>query len=200
MATNSARSVHDYDIPPELADKIQIAFGLNEPPATLGDWVDATANLLDDADITVGFEDMCTADASRHEAQIGGEAHHFHCVLDTLLLPFVVEDQSTFDVRSRSPVSDTIVTLTVSSDTVEVTPTEAVMSFGVGCRRRHSPRRRYRTHARLHSPLPVHQRVSLSCGIRTVGQRDDGGSHDGALAGRWIRAGTDPHAEPPVRL
>lgn len=131
MTPNSARSVDDYDIPPELADKIQIAFGLNEPPATLGDWVDATCHLLDDADITVGFEDMCTADASRHEAQIGGEAHHFHCVLDTLLLPFVVEDQSTFDVRSRSPVSEQIVELTVSGDTVEVTPTEAVMSFGV---------------------------------------------------------------------
>lgn len=131
MTTNPARSVNDYDVPPELADKIQITFGLNEPPATLGDWVDATCHLLDGADITVGFEDMCTADVSRHEAQIGGEAQHFHCILDTLLLPFVVEDQSTFDVRSRSPISDTIVELTVSGNTVEVTPTEAVMSFGV---------------------------------------------------------------------
>jgi hypothetical protein len=59
MTTTPSRAVDDYDIPPELADKIRIAFGLDESPATLGDWVDATAHLLDDADITVGFEDMC---------------------------------------------------------------------------------------------------------------------------------------------
>jgi hypothetical protein len=131
MTTNPSRSVDDYDIPPNLADTIQTAFGLNEPPATLGDWSDTTAHLLDNGGITAGFEDMCTADDSRHEAQIDGEVQHFHCVLDTLLLPFVVEDQSTFDVRSRSPGSDEIVELAVSGDTVEVTPSEAVMSFGV---------------------------------------------------------------------
>lgn len=131
MTTNPSRSIEDYDIPPELADKFQTAFGLTEPPATIGDGFYATSHLLDDADITVGFEDMCTADESRHEARIDSEIQHFHCVLDTLLLPFVVENQSTFDVRSHSPVSDEIIELTVSGDTVKVTPTEAVMSFGV---------------------------------------------------------------------
>ena len=123
-------TLDEQDVPPDLADTIQTAFGLDEPPATLGDWVTATSRLLNDSDVSVGVEDMCTAEESRHVARIDGDRQHFHCVLDTLLVPFLVPGESPVNVRSRSPVSDEEVELTVSRAGVEVTPTDAVLSFG----------------------------------------------------------------------
>lgn len=121
----------DREIPPDVADTFQTALGLDEPPKTIGEWVAATTQLLDDVGITVGLEDMCTTDTSRHEARFDNEVRHFHCVLDTLLVPFVLDEPTTVDIRSRSPVSDTIIELSVTREDVSVDPESAVMSFGV---------------------------------------------------------------------
>lgn len=129
-AIDDSTTIDEQDVPPELADAIQTAFGLDEPPATLGDWVSATTRLLDDAGLSVGVEDMCTTDESRHVARVDGDDRQFHCVLDTLLVPFLLPEASPVAVRSRSPVSGDVVELSVSRDEVEVTPTGAVMSFG----------------------------------------------------------------------
>lgn len=119
----------DREIPPRVADALRIAFGFDDPPATLGEWAEGAARLLEENDVEVGLEEMCTATASRHEARIGDEVQHFHCVLDALLLPFVLEGE--YDVESRCPVSDETIGIQVSRDDVEVTPPDAVMSFGV---------------------------------------------------------------------
>lgn len=124
-------SVDDRPIPDRLATEIQRAFGLAEPPATLGEWTDTTAQLLGDAEFDFGVDAMCTGDDTRHVAWIDGDPQGFHCVLDTLLLPFAADDQSQFDVRSESPVSDATIGFTVRPDGVQGAPSEAVMSFGV---------------------------------------------------------------------
>lgn len=129
MATDSA--VDDRPIPDELAEQIRRAYGLDDPPATLGEWTDATAQLLEDGGFEFGIEAMCTGEDTRHAAWIDGEPQGFHCVLDTLLLPFAAAGQSRFDVRSESPVSDAVVEFTVTPDGVDDSPPEAVMSFGV---------------------------------------------------------------------
>lgn len=131
MDNHYSTAVDDQEVPSDLADTIQTAFGLDEPPATLGDWETAVSQLLDDSELSVGVEEMCIAEESRHVARIDGDSQHFHCVLDTILVPFLVPSESPVDVRSRSPVSDTVVELTVTHDAVEVTPTDAVMSFGL---------------------------------------------------------------------
>ena len=130
MDSHVPTTIDEQSVPPDLAETIQTAFRLDEPPATLGDWVTATSKLLDDSDLSVGVEDMCTAEESRHVALIDGDSQHFHCVLDTLLLPFLVPNESPVEVRSRSPISDEEVELTISREEVEVTPTDAVLSFG----------------------------------------------------------------------
>lgn len=72
---------------------------------------------------------MCTSDESRHEARTDGESRHFQCVLDTLLLPFVVDGE--VKARSRSPVSEAVVEIEASQQDVRVDPDDAVMSLGV---------------------------------------------------------------------
>lgn len=123
--------VDDRTIPAPLAETFGVALGLAEPPDTLGAWADETTRLLDDVGLTVGMADTCTSEASRHEVHVGDDVQHVHCVLDALLVPFLLEDPTTVDVRSRSPVSRTVIELQVSRDDVVVTPGEAVMSFGV---------------------------------------------------------------------
>jgi hypothetical protein len=105
--------------------------GLNEPPATLGEWADAMSQLLKEADIAVGVEEMCTADSTRHEVRIGSDVQYFSCVLDTLLVPFVIDEPEIIDIRSQSPVSGDIIEIQASQDSIEVIPDDAVMSFGV---------------------------------------------------------------------
>ncbi len=130
MHDTDSTALADQHLPPNLADAIATAFGLDEPPATLDDWVAAASRFLDDSGLSVGVEDLCITEESRHVARVDGDDRQFHCVLDTLILPFLAPDESPVHVRSRSPVSDDVVELAVSRDAVEVTPTGAVMSFG----------------------------------------------------------------------
>lgn len=130
MDDTDSTAIDARTVPPDLAEAMQTAFGLDEPPDTVADWLGSASRLLDDSEIDVGVGDLCTADESRHVARIDGESQHFRCVLDALVLPFLLPGESPVEVRSQSPVSDEPVELAVSRDAVEVTPTGAVMSFG----------------------------------------------------------------------
>ena len=130
MTNHETSSIDEYPIPSAIAEQMA-ALGLTEPPATLGEWVDATTQLLRDRGVDVGVEAMYTVDRDRHEAKIGDDVQCFHCVLDTLLLPFVQDDSEVVEIRSRSPVSGDIIEMHVSRDGIDHTPEAAVMSFGV---------------------------------------------------------------------
>lgn len=124
-------AVANREISPRVAASFQQVFGLDDRPETLGEWAEATASTLDDADVTLGVEEMCLTDESPHEARVGDEVEHFACVLDTLLLPFLRDEPGAVEVRSRSPVSEAVVEATVSAEDISVSPDGAVMSFGV---------------------------------------------------------------------
>ena len=121
----------EREIPPQVADMLQVAFDFNDPPATLGEWAADITQLPEEKDMEVGLEAMCTAESPRHSGRIGDEMQHFHCVLDTLLLPFVVETQQEFAIESRSPISDEVIEIHVSRDSIGVVPDDAYMSFGI---------------------------------------------------------------------
>lgn len=130
MHDTDAAALDEQDVPPDLADAMQTAFGLDEPPATLHDWIAATSRLLDDSGLSVGVDDLCTTEESRHVASVDGDDQHFRCVLDALLVPFLAPGEPPVRVRSRSPVSGDVVELSVGRDAVEATPPDAVLSFG----------------------------------------------------------------------
>lgn len=159
MTNHETASIHEYPIPSAIAEEMA-ALGLTELPTTLGEWADATTQLLRDKDINVGVEAMCTADRDRHKAQIGGDVQCFHCVLDTLLIPFVQDDSDVIDIRSRSPVSGDIVEITASRESIDVTPEAAVMSFGVAATVE-EPTEDDQSRFGLRTVLSIRQRVHL---------------------------------------
>lgn len=119
------------ELPPAVADEFQTALGLDDPPGTLDEWLTATTRRLEAADVSLGVEDLCLASSSRHRAHAGDEVYHFRCVLDTLLVPFVLEDPGEVTVRTRSPAAGTELRLAVTRDGVAADPAGAVLSLGV---------------------------------------------------------------------
>lgn len=133
MTETTDAAIENRELPPDVAEAFRIALDADEPPDTIGDWLDDASRHLEDAgaDPSFGDEELCLADSTRHEARIGEAVEHFQCVLDPLLLPFVLEDATDIEVRSESPVSDAVVTIDVTRDDLSVDPGDAVVSFGV---------------------------------------------------------------------
>lgn len=131
MTDRPSSTFRDIEIPPRVAEQLQTAFGLPQSPTTLKEWVTITSAVADELGLTVSMDTLCTTERSRHQATIDGDTHHFHCVLDALVVPFVIEADEPIIIRSESPVSETIVGIRAGWDTLTVEPTDAVMSFGV---------------------------------------------------------------------
>ena len=123
--------IGDRKMPDHVAEQFEVALGLEHRPETLGDWIDVTAERLEEADISFGVEELCLSDASPHRARIGSETRYFACVLDTLLLPFLFEELRELDIHTESPVSDSIIEVRVSNTDITGEPAGAVISFGI---------------------------------------------------------------------
>lgn len=130
MPNRSDCPLEEREMPSELGEQFQVSLGLDRQPATLAEWADATAEILDHQHVPDSLEMLCLTADSHHEAWIDGETRHFRCFFDTLLLPFVVDGTPEVRFRSRSPVMDAIVTGEVTDEAVMVEPKDAVMSFG----------------------------------------------------------------------
>lgn len=60
MSNQHDTELDNWSIPPSMGEQFKIALGLDEPPTTLSEWADAVSALINQAGITVGFEDLCT--------------------------------------------------------------------------------------------------------------------------------------------
>lgn len=128
--TDATDAIDDEPLPPELGAKFEIAFGMDEAPDTFGEWIDALATGATEAGLEVELEALCVAEESGHVAAVGDERHHFHCVMDTFLLPALLEEDR-IEVTSTDPLDGETVAFTVTETGVEATPEGAVVSFGV---------------------------------------------------------------------
>lgn len=131
MTDRPSKTSPDIELPPTVAEQLQTAFGLPGPPRTLEEWVTGTFAVADETELTVSMDTLCTADRSRHRASIDGDTHYFHCVLDALVVPFLLDLDEPVLIRSESPASRTTVEIHAGQDTLAVEPADAVMSFGV---------------------------------------------------------------------
>lgn len=119
------------DIPKPLGERLELALGLGTRPRTFSDWVDALAHIADRNDIDVDVDVLCTTEESPHKAQFDGETEYYQCVLDPIIVPFLAEEVDTVEIETQSPVSGTLIELTVTETGVDANPSDAVFSFGV---------------------------------------------------------------------
>lgn len=124
-------AIDDRPMARHVAEQFATALDLAYRPETLGEWVDLTATRLDRAGVSVGPAEMCLTDTSPHRARMGEETQYFSCVLDTLLVPFVLERSVPIEIRTRSPVSERRIDVEVSEGAVRIQPARAVMSVGI---------------------------------------------------------------------
>lgn len=118
-------------IPDALADQLGRIMGLEAPPETFADWVDAMVAVAERDGIDAGLDALCTTDDSPHAAAFGGETRYFQCAQDAIIVPFLLDDVDAVDVRTESPVSGERISIAVDDASVAVEPAGAVMSFGV---------------------------------------------------------------------
>ena len=117
-------------LPPDFADHLAAVSNLSTPPETIGDYWAKFAEQLAASDQTIEPEDLYTENPTRHEVRVDGQIRHSPCILDALGAA-VMEDQNPVTVRSVDPVTKTPITFTVDDETVDVTPDEAVITFGI---------------------------------------------------------------------
>lgn len=118
------------DLPPDFADHLAAVSNLETSPETMGDYWARFAEQLAASDQTIEPADLYTEDPTRHEVRVNGQVRYSPCVLDALGAA-VMETQDPVTVRSVDPVTRTPITFTVDDGAVDVTPEDAVITFGI---------------------------------------------------------------------
>ena len=118
------------DLPSDFADHLATVSNLETPPETMGDYWARFAEQLRASDQTIEPADLYTEDPTRHETHVNSQIQYSPCILDALGAA-VMEEQNPVTVRSVDPVTRTAITFTVDDSTVDVTPTDAVITFGI---------------------------------------------------------------------
>lgn len=129
MGTNS--TIDDrIDLPTDFAEHLAAVSNLDAPPETLAEYWSVFVDQMETSDHEITTADLYTADPTRHEVRVDGRIQYSPCVLDALSAA-VMEAQDPVTVRSVDPVTGTPVTFTVEGDTLDVTPEDAVITFGI---------------------------------------------------------------------
>ncbi len=128
---HDSSSYHGPDIPSELGTGLATVLNLGTRPETLGDFARALARLAERKDIEVSPDVLCTTTRSPHRATFNDQTHHFQCVQDAFLVPYLVDAVDTVEITTETPVNDTQIEISAGDDGIEAAPPGAVMSFGV---------------------------------------------------------------------
>lgn len=120
-------SAAQTQLPADMAEAMNRFYG-TQSLETLEDFVEITRAEAGGGSIHV--EDLCHVDGeSDHRATTDHDTYHFECFYDGIALAFLAGEP--VDIKTRSP-SGTEIDIHASPDgDIEVTPSDAVMSFGI---------------------------------------------------------------------
>ena len=128
MATDQSTTDAPVELPSDFAEHMAIISDLEAPPATLEEWWGGFDQYSEEG-ITIRLADLYSETPTRHEVRVDGRIRYTHCALDALEAA-IIEDQSPVTVRSIDPVTGTPVMITISDESVEVSPEGALICFG----------------------------------------------------------------------
>lgn len=116
----------DRELPPRLAERLAVAYDVDGPAETVGDFVRVVEATVSEYD-GLTEDALCSADESRHRIDIGGETRYYHCVVDPLVLQALRDEPATV----RSSIRGEEVVFEIADGEVGVSPADAVLSFGI---------------------------------------------------------------------
>lgn len=129
---SAEEDVRARTVPGELGELYRVAYGLETAPETMGEWIDGFRHRAKQTDLWPPvFDLLCETSSSRHLLRDGEETHYFHCVLDVLMAPPLLDgSEGPYEVESTTPDGDATITAELSETHIDVDPEEAVISLG----------------------------------------------------------------------
>lgn len=110
---------------------LQVALGRllgRGPIERLDEWIEVVRRHTGGGGIVIS--DLChVTDESGHWAVVDGDRYDFLCFYDTVILAALVDEP--VEIRTESPNGTVIEAVAAGTDELQVTPAEAVFSFGV---------------------------------------------------------------------
>lgn len=128
---NADRWIDDGALETELPEDLQEALGGflgTEPIETLDEWVEEIHARVEDEAVAV--EDLCHVDEeSPHWGEVDGERYGFRCFYDAVVLSALTDSPA--EIRTETPTGETIKAHADGVDKLEVSPPDAIFSFGI---------------------------------------------------------------------
>jgi hypothetical protein len=125
--TTKSAAVVDRRIPPAVGRSMSDLFGVDDPPETLGGWVESVRDAAAAADwMPPRVRDLCHDYEGKHLARTPSQTYRFTCVFDAFVLHALVDEPVT--IESVVPGGGEV-TARVTADGVAA-PESAVLSFG----------------------------------------------------------------------
>ena len=120
------RPVRTARLPEAMADNMGQFFG--ESSETFDDMISAFRTVVDGDGIAV--DELChVEEETPHYAQTADETYYFRCFYDGIALAHLVDEP--VEIRTETPTNDVIEMQASPDSEIDVTPSDAVMSFGV---------------------------------------------------------------------
>lgn len=129
MATN--RNGDGIELTTDLAEAFRRASKLDESPETLEEGFKSLATRLGNTGVTLAPKDMYQSAPTRHSIRFGETVEYVPCVMDALMIAEVI-DARPIEIHSEPPGGGETIRFRITGDEVAVTPTGAVVTFGLG--------------------------------------------------------------------
>ena len=121
-----ARPVKTAELPAAVGDNMSRFFGASID--TFDDMIAAIRTVVEGDGIAIG--ELCHVDEeTSHYAKTASETYYFRCFYDGIALAHLVDEP--VDIRTETPTEEPIEIQASPGDGVDITPSDAVMSFGV---------------------------------------------------------------------